>query len=346
MITHLFTKCVIKTERVLVLFQILIFWIKWVNLIIKISRANKQKGKRSHEPVVSSPPLFILPTWSIILTLGLSYMLMIRWSEHATQTWQVFFKARWFPWLSLSFSSWGELIFWGRWSKSGVLLYKMKCKDVLWVKAWQDPLDLTAMGNSWRTGLPTGLCTCVPELVVDSKWHRWLWTWGGVDVGREEFQKSGLLTPPKQNEVVLTAGADPRCPLEPCPGRHSEDSVLSYLCLWRVKGREISRTLEPPSHASRPEEAIKLYLIHLLPFGKSSISSLPVTPESDVHYEPLGVGEQWFHNVFLWTTLIVCSSHTSESGNPWCWLLMPHPILPRLPSRSHPHGSCSSGKWG
>lgn len=46
-----------------------------------------------------------------------------------------------------------------------------------------------------------------------------------VDVGREEFKRSGFLTLPKENKVVLTAGADPRCPLEPYLGRHSEYSM-------------------------------------------------------------------------------------------------------------------------
>lgn len=55
-------------------------------------------------------------------------------------------------------------------------------------------------------------------------------------MGRAEFQKSGLITPPKQKKVVLTAGADLRSSLKPYPARHSEDSMLSYLCLQGSKG--------------------------------------------------------------------------------------------------------------
>lgn len=65
-----------------------------------------------------------------------------------------------------------SLPFGGRLSKNGVLYIKSNVRKFSGQQAWKDPLDFTAIGNSWCSGLPVHVYT-------DSKWHRWLWICGG-----------------------------------------------------------------------------------------------------------------------------------------------------------------------
>lgn len=59
--------------------------------------------------------------------------------------------------------------------------------------------------------------------------------------------------------------------------------MLNYLCLCRPREGDTSRTVETSSQASRPEEAMKLYLIHcFLLLSKNSMASLPVTLQCPV----------------------------------------------------------------
>lgn len=185
------------------------------------------------------------------------------------------------------------------------LLHKIKCKEVLWVACIHCNGEVMVY---WATD---SLYTCAR---TGSRFKVTQLTIGGLAVGRAEFQKSGLITLPKQKKVVLTAGADLRSSLEPYPARYSEDSMLSWLWSHQVmlQGQE------------RPWNFI-------LP--TSCFLARAAAQASQSHQRVMCGDEPLRARPFSMNNLIVCSLHTSESGKPWCWLLMLHPILISLPPR-------------